>query len=82
MKNRLAVMTVLVLLLTSALLVPVSSAQPAWCDTALSECNGECGVTAFWMGLATTFVGQRWVGMAWGGGCMLGCSVGYAKCGR
>jgi hypothetical protein len=82
MNHRLVSMTVLMLVLGCLLLVPVTYAQPAYCDAALAECRGECGQIGFWVGLGGAMVGERWVGYAWNGGCYIGCQYGYSQCGK
>jgi hypothetical protein len=82
MKTKLVAMTILALLLSSFIVVQVVQAQPAYCDEAYADCAGRCGSTGFWIGVGSFITGQRWMGYAWGGGCVIGCSIGYLGCGR
>jgi hypothetical protein len=82
MKTKLVAMTILAILFSSFLAVQVAHAQPAYCYDALIDCAESCGASGFWISLGSFITGQRWVGYAWGGGCVVGCSIGYLGCGR
>jgi hypothetical protein len=81
MNRKLISMTVLTLLLTSLLLMQVAYAKPAYCDQALGDCKGSCSDIGFAVGVVGAIGGQRWLGLAWQGGCYGGCWIGYSQCG-